>query len=265
MEEQKFCKFCGEKINNSCIVCPKCGRQLEVISQVASTEQLEQKPNPILPEQEKPKFYSQEWFMWLMLVACAPIGILLMFKFNKRLTTKIKVIIAVIFGLLFLLFNFIPSDSDSNDMENSNLNNNSSVENNQNNAPAKKSYSFNDTFEFDDLEITIGSNYTFTTVEYSDYYQKTIVKLPITVKNIKDETHSLNMFYYSIFGSAGTEVTNVWTYFDDSVESAEDLRTNASYTKYLYFIYDGNGTYAIEFYDYWNEKLVEIVEIEINK
>ena len=29
MEEKKFCKFCGEKIDKESIVCPKCGRQLE--------------------------------------------------------------------------------------------------------------------------------------------------------------------------------------------------------------------------------------------
>ena len=33
MEEQKkFCKFCGESIDMSCVVCPKCGKQVENIS-----------------------------------------------------------------------------------------------------------------------------------------------------------------------------------------------------------------------------------------
>lgn len=33
MEEQKkFCKFCGETIDMSCVVCPKCGKQIENIS-----------------------------------------------------------------------------------------------------------------------------------------------------------------------------------------------------------------------------------------
>ena len=32
MEEQKkFCKFCGEPIDMSCVVCPKCGKQVENI------------------------------------------------------------------------------------------------------------------------------------------------------------------------------------------------------------------------------------------
>ena len=29
MSETKFCKHCGEKIENDCVVCPKCGKQVE--------------------------------------------------------------------------------------------------------------------------------------------------------------------------------------------------------------------------------------------
>ena len=70
------------------------------------------------------------------------------------------------------------------------------------------------------------------------------------------------MFYYSLFGSQGTELDGVSAYFDDTVDYAGDLRSGASYTKYLYFLYDGNGTYAIEFNN-WSDK-VEL-EFEITK
>lgn len=131
-------------------------------------------------------------------------------------------------------------------------------------AALKTNYGFNETFIFDDLEITIGSNYTFTKVDnrYSDYHNKTVIKLPITVKNLSSETHGLNMFYYDIYGSYGTEVKKLSTYFDDTVDFAGDLRSGASYTKYLYFLYDGNGEYAIEF-DNHSKKIT--VEFEINR
>lgn len=29
----KFCKFCGEKIDVECVVCPKCGKQVEELRQ----------------------------------------------------------------------------------------------------------------------------------------------------------------------------------------------------------------------------------------
>lgn len=261
MEEKKFCKFCGEQIEKSSMVCPKCGRQLELIKDETINNSIQESPTAQFQEPDKPKFYTQEWFMWAMLIIFAPIGILLMFKFNKRLTMKVKIILAAIFGVLFLLFTFIPSDTETNDNPQENTNSNEEIDNNTN---IKTTYSFDEIFEFDDLEITIGSGYTFVKVDnqYSEYYQKDIVKLPITVKNTKDETHSLNMFYYTIFGSTGTETDNTWVYFDDSVESSGELRSGSSYTKYLYFLYDGNGTYAIEFDDIWDQKTVEI---EINK
>ena len=30
--EQKYCKYCGELIDNSCIICPKCGKQIEELN-----------------------------------------------------------------------------------------------------------------------------------------------------------------------------------------------------------------------------------------
>ena len=79
MENKKFCKFCGEKIDSDSIVCPKCGRQLKVVKkneeQKETTKQIK----------EKPKFYTQDWFMWIMLIFFAPVGIFLMWKFNDKM------------------------------------------------------------------------------------------------------------------------------------------------------------------------------------
>ena len=124
---------------------------------------------------------------------------------------------------------------------------------------SNKAYGLNDTFTFDDLEITIGDNIEFTKVnnQFSDYDGKTVVKLPITVKNIKDETHRLNMFYYSIFGTEGIELNSLSAYFDDAVDYAGDLKNGGSYTKYLYFLYDGDGEYSIEFDNYSSKVIVE--------
>ena len=30
-ENQKFCKHCGEVIDKDCVICPKCGKQVEDI------------------------------------------------------------------------------------------------------------------------------------------------------------------------------------------------------------------------------------------
>ena len=119
-------------------------------------------------------------------------------------------------------------------------------------------------FTFDDLEITIGSEYSFSTVDnmYSEYNGQSVVRIPITVKNLSSETHSLNMFYITYYGSQGSQLDGVNYYFDDAIESAGDLRTDASYTKYCYLLYDGDGTYTIELDD-WYDKIS--IDIEVSR
>ena len=122
-----------------------------------------------------------------------------------------------------------------------------------------KTVGLGETFTFDDLEITIGKDIGFDTIdnEFSEDDGKTVVKIPVTVKNLKDETHSLNMFYYKAFGATGTEVGNMSAYFDESLDYAGELRKGASYTKHMYFLYDEDGKYALEFDDWTNKVTVE--------
>lgn len=125
-------------------------------------------------------------------------------------------------------------------------------------------YTLGKPFTFDDLEITISNEYTFKKItnKYSDYYGKDVVRVPVTIKNLKNETHNLNMFYYSWYGAQGIQLDSVTHYFDDGIDEAGNLRTGASYTKYFYFLYDGNGTYTVEFSD-WSDKIS--ININIKK
>lgn len=36
-ESQKFCKFCGEIIDKECVICPKCGKQVEELKTAQPT------------------------------------------------------------------------------------------------------------------------------------------------------------------------------------------------------------------------------------
>lgn len=198
------------------------------------------------------------------------------FKEPKKSKILVGIVIAISI-VAFVIGLSSGSSSTENNNSNSNTNSNTSQTNNENNNSSnsnsnsntnsnsqKKSYGLGETFNFDDLEITIGDSVSFTTVKnkYSDYNGKDIIKLPITVKNLKDETHGLNMFYYKVYGSQGTEVDTVSSYFDDAIDYAGDLRSGASYTKNMYIVYDGNGQYAIEFDD-WAKKIT--VEFDISK
>ena len=121
--------------------------------------------------------------------------------------------------------------------------------------------SVNKTFEFEDLEITVSDTYTFDTIEnsFSEYNGRTVIVIPVTVKNIDDEENKLNMFYYNFYGPNGTRLNTVSSYFyDESLDFADDLQPNDSYTKNFYLLYEEDGTYAIEFNNYEDQIKIEL-------
>lgn len=126
-----------------------------------------------------------------------------------------------------------------------------------------KELTFGSTFVFDDLEITIGNEEDVTwdkiDNEFSDKNGADVIVLPVTVKNLKDESHSLNMFYYKIYGSAGTEADTASAYFSDSdIEYAGDMRSGASVTSAFHIVYDGDGDYYIEFSELFASDKIEV-------
>ncbi len=101
--DKKFCKFCGEEIEKDAIVCPKCGRQLKVIKKEEKSDSEKESKDTI---DESSKFYSKAWFMWVMLVFFAPVGIFLMWKFHPEMKKNTKIILTVVFAILFLVIAF---------------------------------------------------------------------------------------------------------------------------------------------------------------
>ncbi len=109
MEDKKFCKFCGEKIDKECIVCPKCGRQLQNVKDIQDNK-IESKE---IDNNNKSKFYEQTWFMWIMLIIFAPIGIFFMWKFHPEMKKKTKIILTAVFAILFIII--MTSNNDETD------------------------------------------------------------------------------------------------------------------------------------------------------
>lgn len=122
--DKKFCKFCGEEIEKDAMVCPKCGRQLKVVKKEeisASEKSSEAKYD------ESSKFYTKAWFMWVMLIIFAPVGIFLMWKFHPEMKKNTKIILTVVFAILFLAIAFGENSDETttnNDSSNSNSNTN---------------------------------------------------------------------------------------------------------------------------------------------
>lgn len=116
------------------------------------------------------------------------------------------------------------------------------------------------TFEFDGFSITLGDSYSLATLnnQFSENNGASVIAVPATITNNNADTASLNMFYVKYFGSQGTELDSVFTYFDDSVEMLGELRPGASATGNFYMLYDGNGDYYISL-DSWSQQ----VEVKI--
>ena len=111
MENKKFCKFCGKEIDKESIICPKCGRQLQTIKKEESKEE------PTSKTEDKPKFYTQTWFMWVMLIFFAPVGIFFMWKFHPEMKKNTKIILTVVFAIFFL-FVLVSSNNEETSTEN---------------------------------------------------------------------------------------------------------------------------------------------------
>ena len=113
------------------------------------------------------------------------------------------------------------------------------------------------TVTFDNLEITFGDSVNWTTLsnQFSDYDGEEIIELPIHVKNVGEENNMLNVFYVKVFGSSGTEIDELGTYFEDTgVFYGGELRPDAEQDLALYFPYDGDGTYYVNL-DNWSEEV----------
>lgn len=124
-------------------------------------------------------------------------------------------------------------------------------------TPELSELTYGDTFEFDGLEITFGTDIKSATLvnQFSDLDGSDVIVVPMTIKNTSNETHGLNMFYYSIYGSSGTSAKDVSAYFDNDVAYAGDMRSGASLETYMHILYDGDGDYYVEFSQFFGDTI----------
>lgn len=61
--------------------------------------------------------YQKQWFMWVMLIFVCPIGIYLMFKYNKKYSKPVKIIISI-FAILFMICGLASEDTTQVDNNN---------------------------------------------------------------------------------------------------------------------------------------------------
>ena len=243
-----YCEKCGSKNEMTSEFCTNCGNKLN--KELSNTNV--NNTTVINTEEEK------NTFGWGVLGFFIPIVGLILFICWKKDRPKasksagigalVSVIANVLLIILVIVIGFIVGFSavkDSSDYTGTNIDNykdnydydNDDYDTDTDSKEENKTVNAGEVFEFSNMQIIIGTDYTFTTLNSSDSTKNgmTLVKLPITVKNLSNDENHLNMFYSNI---------------DDTIDYADDLKSGESYTKYYYFEYTTDGTYKVKFNNY---------------
>lgn len=127
-------------------------------------------------------------------------------------------------------------------------------------SEASAAASLGSTVEFDGLTITFGDAYGTATLDnqFAEHAGATVIAMPVAVTNNNASTHGLNMFAIKEFGPSGTQLDSVIAYFDDDVRMMGEMRPGATMNGNLYFLYDGNGDYYLDFGFYKTEAEVKV-------
>jgi hypothetical protein len=124
-------------------------------------------------------------------------------------------------------------------------------------------YSVGEAFTFDGLEIMLGAEMQWTVMgsRGNNYENEDVVKIPIIVKNLKDDEHGLNMFFYGVSGSKGTKV-HALTVSKDDINTAGGIESGGIKEAYIYIRYDGDAEYIIVFNKPLGEKAIVVVPVK---
>lgn len=258
-----YCEKCGSKNDENSKFCVNCGSELSNFSYSSSNAQ-----NVETEEKEGSKF---GWGVLGFFIPIVGLVLFLTWKKDRPKSSKaaglgalISVILNLVLTIIIVVIGVtmgIRNVKDSYDYKDTTIDNYDDNYEEYEDEEDKKTVNAGEKFEFSDLEIIIGTDYTFTTLDNSNSENNgmVLVKLPITVKNLSKEENHLNMFYSSIFDPNNNKLTKQSTYFDDTIDYADDLKENETYTKYYYFVYKTDGAYKVKFNNYKQE-----IEVDVN-
>lgn len=113
----------------------------------------------------------------------------------------------------------------------------------------KANYGFNETLNFDSLSITFTGVTLWTEVanHYSDHFRKPVFYLNMKVLNNQNTPHSLDMLSYTIYGPNGHSICSVSTYFEGTVDYADEILPGQELVTFLPVLYQTHGDYLIVF------------------
>ena len=258
----KFCPNCGNELTDDAAMCVKCGKVLNS-SNVSSNVN---NSNNNVTKKSNTMAILGFIFSFLFALLGLIFSIMGLKKSNETGTGKglsiAGIVIAslnMLLGAILVMSGFLAYNNVAEEVTNKTTSNKNNIVNIL--TDDDTDYTLGDTITFDGLEITLDKEYSFVTIEnrYSEYNNSDVIKIGANIKNVSSDKKKLNMFNYSLFGSKGTQLSRVSSYFDESVDYAGDLKPDASYYKYFYLLYDGDGEYSIDFDNYSEE-----IEVEFN-
>ena len=254
-----YCEKCGSKNEMTSDFCTNCGNKLN--------KELSNNTTTIVNSEEE-----NNTFGWGVLGFFIPIVGLILFICWKKDRPKASksagigalasIIAKLLLTILIVVITFMIGFSSVKDLINytgtdidnykDNYDYNDDYDTDTDSKEESKTVNAGEMFEFSNMQITIGTDYTFTTLNSSNSTKNgmILVKLPITVKNLSNDENHLNMFYSNIYDPSDKKLTKQSSYFDDTIDSADDLKSGESYTKYYYFEYTTDGIYKVKFNNY---------------
>ncbi len=113
-----------------------------------------------------------------------------------------------------------------------------------------------ETFNFDDYEITILDE--AKVIKYKENgFNESVVKVPIKIKNLTDDRSISLSLEYS--GPRDKDIYSFNTHYEDSIFNMGELKKDEEKEGYIYFSYDKDGIYEIEFDNFYEE-----IDVKIN-
>ena len=74
-QHTKFCKHCGEKIDADCVVCPKCGKQVEELKRNQPIVINNTNTNTLTSQQDDGYPYKKKWIAFVLALFLGGLGI----------------------------------------------------------------------------------------------------------------------------------------------------------------------------------------------
>lgn len=100
--------------------------------------------------------------------------------------------------------------------------------------------------------------------QQSKYFSETVIRVPATIKNLRNEPHSLDLPYYSYYDPEGNKLDDLSCEYMDYAEVnwMGELSPDESSEAFFYLLYTMPGTYEIKFSKPGAEDVVVTLDID---